>query len=174
MRIFSKPGGLLLMLNFQNVYQNLSPDVIAELKSLWMGEGALVEGDAIEQRLQQVVYVILDSDSGKVAGVSTAVKKRVDLLNGNFLYEFRCYIGENYRIAGLDIKISKLTLDFLQELGARDPEKPVGVFTVLQNDLLQQQPLWRRAVWPETEMYFMGYTKSGNPIRVHYFKGARI
>ncbi len=139
-----------------------------------MSEGAISDEEDISKRLKEVVYIIQDSDTGKVAGVSTAVKKKLNLLNENFLYEFRCYIGESYRIAGLDIKISKLTIDFLQELGSRDPEKPVGVFTVLQNDFLQTLPLWRRAVWPETEMYFMGYTKAGDPIRVHYFKGARI
>ena len=162
------------MLDFQNVHQNLSQGVIAELRSLWINEGAIQDEQVIEKRLQEVVYIILDSDSGKVAGVSTAVKKKVKLLNGNFLYEFRCYIGENYRIAGLDVKLSKLTFDFLQELSSRDSQKPVGIYTVLESDFLKEQPVWRRAVWPELQMYFMGYSKTGNPIRVHYFKGARI
>lgn len=162
------------MLEFQNVHQNLSQRVSAELKSLWMGEGAIIEEDAIQKRLGEVVYIVEDSESGNVAGVSTAVKKKVNLLNNNFLYEFRCYIGDSYRIAGLDVKLSKLTFDFLQELGANDPDKPIGIFTVLENELLKEQAVWRRAVWPELQMYFIGFTKTGNPIRVHYFKGARI
>lgn len=162
------------MLKFQNVHQNLSQRVAAEIKSLWTGEGAINEEDAIQKRLGEVVYIVQDSESGNVAGVSTAVKKKVNLLNNNFLYEFRCYIGDSYRIAGLDVKLSKLTFDFLQELGANDPDKPIGIFTVLENELLKQQPVWRRAVWPELQMYFIGFTKTGNPIRVHYFKGARI
>lgn len=162
------------MLDFKNVYQSLSQDLIAEIRSLWITEEAITEEEVIEKRLQEIVYLILDSDSGKVAGVSTAVKKKVKLLNGNFLYEFRCYIGEKYRIAGLDVKLSRLTFDFLQELSSRDTQKPVGIFTVLESDFLKEQPVWRRAVWPEIQMHFMGYTKTGNPIRVHYFKGARI
>lgn len=162
------------MLDFQNVYQRISHGVTAELRSLWINEGAITDEEDIQKRLREVVFVILDTDSGKVVGVSTAAKKKVNLLNGNFLYEFRCYIGEKYRIAGLDVKLSRLTFDFLQDLGSRDPKKPVGIFTVLENDFLKEQPMWRRAVWPELQMYFMGYTKSGNPIRVHYFKGARI
>lgn len=174
MRIFSKPSGHVTMLEFQNVYQGLSQHVTAELRSLWLTEGAVTDEPAIQKRLQEVVYVILDMDSGKMAGVSTAVKKKVNLLNGNYLYEFRCYIGEQYRIAGLDVKLSKLTFDFLEDLAARDANKPVGIFTVLENDFLKEQPVWRRAVWPEIQMHFIGYSKAGNPIRVHYFKGARI
>lgn len=162
------------MLDFQNVYQGLSQDMTAELRSLWISEGAITDEQVIQKRLQEVVYVILDTESGTVAGVSTAVRKKVNVLNGNFFYEFRCYIGEKYRIAGLDVKLSRLTFDFLREAGSHDPKKPVGIFTVLENDFLKEQAVWRRAVWPELQMYFMGYTKTGNPIRVHYFKGARI
>jgi len=162
------------MLDFQNVYQGISQGLTAELRVLWINEGALTDEEVLQKRLREVVYIILDTDSGKVAGVSTAVKKKVNVLNGNFLYEFRCYIGEKYRIAGLDVKLSRLTFDFLQELSSRDPKKPVGIFTVLENDFLKEQPVWRRAVWPELQMHFMGYTKTGDPIRVHYFKGARI
>lgn len=173
MRIFSKPKPGRQMLNFENVFQNLPEATAAEIAALWKREGALAD-DVIEKRLQEVVYVIRDSDSGEVAGVSTAVKKKVSKLNDNFLYEFRCYIGKNFRVAGLDIKISRMTLDLLQTLAIEDADKPVGVFTILENEQLQDQPLWRRAVWPETNMYFIGYNKAGCPIRVHYFKGAKI
>lgn len=162
------------MLSFQNVFQRVSASVAAELTTLWKAEGALTDAAAIEKRLREVVYVIIDQDTGRAAGVSTAVKKKVPALNGNFLYEFRCYIGEPFRIAGLDVKLSRLTFDFLAQLALADPEKPVGIFTVLANDSLKQQPVWRRAVWPEIDMHFIGYNKTGDPIRVHYFTGARI
>lgn len=162
------------MLNFENVYLSLSEPITVGLRALWSGEEAITDERTIQSRLQEVVYVIVDDDSGKVAGVSTAVKKKVRVLNENFLYEFRCYIGEKYRVAGLDVKLSRMTFDFLQQLASNDPEKPVGIFTVLENDYLKEQPVWRRAVWPEIQMYFMGFNKAGSPIRVHYFKGARI
>jgi hypothetical protein len=161
------------MLDFQNVYQNMPESLAAGIRSLWMGEGALSDQESIQKRLQEVIYVAVDPD-GKVGGVSTAVKKKVSALNGNFLYEFRCYLGAGHRIAGLDVKLSRLTFDFLEQLASGDPEKPVGIFAVLGNDFLKAQPVWRRAVWPEIEMYFIGYNKNGEPIRVHYFKGARI
>lgn len=161
------------MLNFENVFQNLPETTAAEIISLWKRESALRD-ELIENRLKEVVYVVRDSATGAVAGLSTAVKKKVTKLNGNFLYEFRCYIGENFRVAGVDVKVSKLTFDFLHTLADADPEKPVGIFTILENEELKQQPLWRRAVWPELEMFFIGYNSAGSPIRVHYFKGAKI
>lgn len=128
----------------------------------------------IDTRLGQAVCLIRDTETQKVAGISTAEKKQVPSLNNNYLYEFRCYISENFRIAGLDVKLSRETFDFLESHAGKDSDKPIGIFAVLENERLKQEPLWRRAVWPEIEMYFMGYTNSGNPIRVHYFKGARI
>lgn len=162
------------MLDFQNVYRNVSGAVAAELSALWKLEGAIADDLEISNRLLEVVYIIMDTATGQVVGVSTAVKKKVLALNGNFLYEFRCYIGEAYRIAGLDVKLSRLTFDYLEQLASGDPEKPVGIFTVFGNDRLKQHPVWRRAVWPEIDMHFIGYNKNGDPIRVHYFKGARI
>lgn len=161
------------MINFQNVYQQIPEGISAGLRSLWLAEGALTDEDAVLRRLQEVVYVATD-DAGNVGAVSTAVKKKVIALNGNFLYEFRCYLGEEHRIAGLDVKLSRLTFDFLEQLASRDADKPIGIFTVLANDLLKELPVWRRAVWPEIDMHFIGYNKNGDPIRVHYFKGARI
>lgn len=162
------------MLNFENVYQALPDATAAEISTLWRREGALTDDEAILKRLKQVVYVVRDSNTGSVAGVSTAVKKKVTQLNGNFLYEFRCYIGADFRVAGLDIQLCRLTIDLLESVSHTDADKPVGTFTILQNESLKLEPLWRRAVWPETEMYFIGYTSAGDPIRVHYFNDAKI
>lgn len=173
MCIFSKPK-FQPMLDFKNVYENMPEQLAAAVKSLWMGEGALSDQEALQKRLREVVYAAVDPKTGKVAAVSTAVKKKVNVLNGKFLYEFRCYIGEAYRIAGLDVKLSRVTFDFLEQLASADADRPIGIFAVLGNDYLKDQPVWRRAVWPEIEMYFIGYNKNGDPIRVHYFTGARI
>lgn len=144
------------------------------METLWKSESALTDDKTIEDRLNQVVYIVQDSESRALTGVSTAEKKKVKALNNNYLYEFRCFIAESHRIAGLDVKLSKMTFDFLESISKEDEDQPIGIFSILENEKLKQEPVWRRAVWPEIEMYFVGYTSSGNPIRVHYFKGARI
>lgn len=162
------------MLVLENVFKKVPQQVKNEITALWKSEGALKDDPIIEERLNQVVFIIRDSESGVLAGLSTAEKKRVEALNNNHLYEFRCFIGEPHRIAGLDVKLSRVTFDFLESISGKDFDKSIGIFTVLENERLKQEPVWRRAVWPEIDMYFIGYTSSGNPIRVHYFKRARI
>lgn len=162
------------MLVFENVYKKVSNSINGEIVALWKREGGLTDEALISERLDQVVYIIRSSESGMLAGVSTAEKKKVKALNNNYFYEFRCLIAEAYRMAGLDVKLSQLTFDFLESISSQDENRPIGIFSVLENETLKQEPVWRRAVWPEINMYFVGYTTSGNPIRVHYFKGARI
>ena len=162
------------MLQFENVYGKVTPQLESSIVDLWKKEGVLMDAQQIKERLLQVTFVIHDPEARTIAGVSTTEKKRVKALNNNCLYEFRCCLSSTYRIAGLDVKLSRETFDFLEALSKQDMDKPVGIFSILENETLKQEPVWRRAVWPEIEMYFVGYTNSGNPIRVHYFKGARI
>jgi|APTNR8051073442_1049403.scaffolds.fasta_scaffold00032_98 hypothetical protein len=162
------------MLVFENVYKKVNNSTKDEIVEFWKREGGLTDESVISERLKQVVYIICDSESGKLVGVSTAEKKRVQALNNNYFYEFRCLIDKAYRIAELDVKLSRITFDLLQSVSSQDGNLVIGIISVLENEELKQEPVWRRAVWPEIDMYFVGYTNSGNPIRVHYFKGARI
>lgn len=162
------------MLVLENVFKKLTQGLKQQIPELWKREGALTEDKKIEERLDQVVFIIKDSETGLVVGVSTAEKKKVQTLNNNYFFEFRCFIAETFRVAGLDVKLSRETFDFLESISLDDEHRPVGIFSVLENDKLKQEPVWRRAVWPEIDMYFVGFTNSGNPIRVHYFKDARI
>jgi hypothetical protein len=162
------------MVVLDNVYGKLPPETREEIVQLWKSGHVLADGQAMEDRLRQVVFVVRNAETGKLAGVSTAEKKKVVALNNNYLYEFRCFIAQAARIAGLDVKLSKETFGFLEKLSKTDAGKPVGIFSVLENETLKKEPVWRRAIWPEIEMYFVGYTNTGNPIRVHYFKNARI
>lgn len=162
------------MLILENQYQKITPSLRHEIGNLWRNEHVLEDEKKIEERLGQVIITIRDAVSGKVAGVSTAQKKIVPALNNHALYEFRCFIGAAYRVAGLDVKLSRMTFDFLESISYQDADKPVGIYTVLENEKLKLEPVWRRAVWPELSMYLVGFTNSGHPIRVYYFKGVRI
>lgn len=162
------------MFVLENLFQNVTQTARQEITNLWRSENVLNDDKQLEARLSQVVFVVRDSVSGILVGVSTSEKRRVPALNNHYFYEFRCFIGSANRVAGLDVKLSKETFDFLESISQTDEHKPIGIFSILENEKLKQEPVWRRAVWPEIEMYFVGYTNSGNPIRVHYFKGAKI
>lgn len=165
---------ICFMLVLENHYQNVTLLLRQDIETLWRSEHVLNDEKKIEERLIQVVMTARDSTSGRLAGVSTAEVRRVPALNNHHLYEFRCFIGTAYRVAGLDVKLSRMTFDFLESISNIDEYKPIGIFSILENEKLKLEPVWRRAVWPEIEMYLVGFTNSGNPIRVHYFKDARI
>lgn len=162
------------MIVFENVFGVLGKKDCDDIKTMWLKERALEDEKEMDARIRQVVYLVREAETGIVVGVSTSVKKKVSALNNNFLYEFRCFISRAYRVAGLDVKLSKMTFDFLESTSRQDADKPIGIFAILENETLKKEDVWRRAVWPEIEMYFVGYTNAGNPIRVHYFKGAKI
>ena len=162
------------MITIQNVFKNLSESMKHEIVKLWKDQGAINEEDKITERLQQVVCVVLDPEKGAVVGVSTAERRKVQALNDNYFFEFRCFFAQAYRIAGLDVKLSKTTFEFLESISKTSDNHAIGILSVLENEQLKKESLWRRAVWPEIEMYFVGFTNHGNPIRVHYFKGARV
>jgi len=163
-----------IMLVFELVFGKLPPQDKQSIAQLWKNEGVLSEESIVEARLEQVVYLIRDAESGVLAGVSTAEKKRVQALNNNYFYEFRCFISKAYRVAGLDVKLSRMTFDFLESISVEDEHRPVGIFFVLENEELKRLPRMRSAYRPITDMYFVGFTSSGNLIYAHYFKGVRI
>lgn len=161
------------MLVFENRYQNLTPSLGVEIETLWRSEYAL-DNREIQVRLSQVVMIARDSASGVLAGVSTAEKRLVPALNNHHLYEFRGFISSAFRVAGSDIELARQTFDFLESITRKDASNPIGIISILEDETLKQDPVWRRATWPELGMHLVGFTNSGNPIRVHYFKQARI
>lgn len=140
-----------------------------KVKDLWRRYGALEEG-IIERRAREIVFVIKDPE-GDVVGVSTVRSIQAKFLNNHFLYEYRCFISPDYRIPGMDTLLSVKTKAFL-ELQEGSLLKHKGILMIIENpDLKKAKTL---AVWPASEMVFVGYTTQGHHIRVGYFKGAKL
>lgn len=162
------------MIVFKNVHQRVSEAEKSQIRCLWISENAIPDKKVIEERLGEVVFVVIDEDQGSIVGVSSARKTIVKALANKYLYEFRCFISSASRQPGLDAKLMKLTMEHLEEIAELDPQKPIGVFAILENEELLRHPMWGRARWPEVDMHLIGYTGKGLPVRVHYFRNARI
>lgn len=160
------------MLMFENVYRNVSPGLRSEVARFW--KAAWVGSHEIESRIKHIVFIIRDQNSGTLAGVSSAENKKMPSLNNHHLYDFNWVIAAPYRTADQDVKLAEMTFDFLESINEQADHQPVGVFNILEDEVLKNDLSWRRAAWPELGMHLMGFTKSGNPIRVHYFKDAKI
>lgn len=154
---------------FENVWKKDDPVVSGEVSGVWKKVG--LQDEEIRQRMNQLVYVVKDED-GHVAGISTAFKVYISQLH-NYMYAFRCMLTEDNRIPGLTSKLLVMTRDFLESIHETDgPEKAIGLITVVENERIKQHRT--EAVWPASGMVYIGNTKGGHPIRVYYFRGARI
>ena len=153
---------------FENVWSIKNQELLDEIVQAWARVGAVPEGQSGLDRAKQVVYLIRDP-LDKIAGISTAYIGTVPRLKNDF-FIFRCMIFPEYRYPGLLFKITKMTIDYLESIHSSLNQKVVGVFTEVENEQLKKLNF---AVLP-SGLTFIGYSKRGNPIRVYYFKGAKI
>lgn len=145
----------------------------SEAIAFWKKEG-VVAPNSIEERASQLVMVALNAN-GEIIATSTAAKVKVKLLNGNWLYQYRCYIKPKFRVVGFDVHLTTESLKLLEAQSKKEPsEAAIGVLVVVENPNLTKTDIHRAAVWRAYKMYFIGYNSKGQPIRVYYFKGARI
>lgn len=157
-------------ISFENVWRKDNTVIKRQVLDIWLRVVGL-HPDEAHQRIDQLVFVALN-EKKEVIGISTAVKIYVKRLH-NFLYAFRCMLLPDYRIPGLTSKLLVMTRDFLEGIHEHDgDEKAIGVITLVENKKLREHR--NEAVWPASRMVYIGDTREGVPIRVYYFKGARI
>lgn len=142
----------------------------AELVDIWAGFGGLTQDEAV-RRLAEVILLAKNTE-GRVVGIATAVKTFVPQLQNN-LYIYRCLIIPEFRAPGLDVKMIMEAKQGLERVARQDKDKPcVGILVVVQNEILKEQ--WRQSVWRGPDLIYIGNTPKGYPMRVGYFKSARI
>lgn len=140
-----------------------------KVMAMWRKYAAIGE-TALERRASEIVFIIKDAHE-HVKGVSTVRPVRARFLNNHFFYEYRCFIAPDFRVPGLDTMLSVKTKDFLESADG-SPHLYKGLLMIVENpDIKKAKTL---AVWPASEMVFVGYTSQGHHIRVGYFKGAKI
>lgn len=159
-------------ITFRAVWETGREDLKAMAIDLWIKNGALRSQEIVAQRANEVVLLAFDGE--QPVAVSTAVKKQVKLLNNNFFYEYRCFVAPHARIPALDVRLSRMSFDILEQWALEKDNSIKGIITILENEILKKEKFWRKAVWPVLNMVFVGYTQGRNPIRVSYFDRARI
>lgn len=157
-------------LEFECIWNKEDSAYIDRVKAMWQRYEAIEGEGMIEKRSKQIVFVI-KNQSDEVCGVSTARPVQAKFLNGHFFYEFRCFIAPPFRAPGLDTLLAVKTKSFLSGL-EESGTKFKGMLMIVENKELKNQRT--KAIWPESEMVFAGYTPTGHHIRIGYFKGARI
>lgn len=157
---------------FLRIWQRDVSLVREEVENLWRTYAKLPE-EEIQKRIHELILVV--KFQGKIVGVSTAYIQPVKLLNNHDFAFYRNFVVSQFRIAGLDFAITKESVATLEEAYPQTENQRVkGVITILENNDLKTSPTMKKAVWVNVPFVFIGNTSAGHPIRVYYFKNARI
>ncbi len=149
-----------------------------EVVDFWLAESAISSLAVAQDRAHHLLVVARASD-GKVAGVSTAVRQRVEQLGFECFY-YRTFIGQAHRTRG--VCSTELIWEILQQSyrllnecfqDGNDP-KVLGLYAEMKNPSIMK--CRNETVWQEDGMNFVyiGRTQDGRHKRVWYFDGARI
>lgn len=155
--------------SFKVVWRDKSDEVREEALEMWNESGLLSRGEAVD-RLEQMAVAVYYGQ--KLIGISTIYKSYITQLKSH-AYVFRCMILPAFRAPGLDTQLIVKTRDFL-ETSRPDEEDGtcVGMLMIVRNDTIRK--VWRKAIWPGTEMVYIGDTPQGDQMRIYYFKGAEV
>ena len=156
-----------------NVWGTQDQAIKEQAKDFWRKHKVIRREEVLARRAEQLVYLAYNAKE-EVIAISTALKSKVKLLNDNYLYQYRCLVDPNHRVLGLDVHLTLESLKELEAAAKNDPDKPIGVFVVVENEKLHGDKIHRAAVWRAYKMYFVGYDSKDQPVRVYYFEGARI
>lgn len=156
-------------IHIETVWGQLTEKLTEELTSFWIDHRQLKE-DRARDRAAQAVLIARDKD--KIVGVST-VRKVLSRKIGRHFYLFRCFIAPDYRMVGLDVRLTVGTREYLESEMPNDPEpKALGILAVIENPDLMEK--WKWAIWPGSNLTYIGDTPEGKHVRIAYFKGAQI
>jgi hypothetical protein len=155
-------------LNFENVWRVDAAEIRKQAIALWK-QSPILEHAALEERAGQIVFVA-KNNKGQVVAITTAYKAFVKQMN-NYFYMYRCLVVHEYSFPGLETKLTILTRDFLESVYNSEKENLIGMMAIVQHPKLKEL---RKAVWPATQLTYIGNTANGDHIRVYYFRKAEI
>jgi hypothetical protein len=145
----------------------VTPD---DVLALWTREQAMPTEEA-ERRVTELLNAVVAPNEGLV-GLSTAFVAWSPHLRMN-LWFFRIYVAEAHRASNVGTQLNFANRDVLQAryLSGEDT-RAVGAAFELENQAMRKY--FNRAIWQPADYMYIGDNPRGEPIRVHYFPGARV
>lgn len=153
----------------ENVWQEKNEALQEEIVTFWLEQKALPEREQAAQRVNQVVYVVRDSE-GRIVGLNTAYPQLNQRL-GNYFFYIRGFVSPVHRRNKILERLTKDTYDFFnQRFQEGKNPRIIGLFAVVESKALQQHV--SEAI--REGFVYIGQDKQGNHLRVAYFDGASI
>jgi hypothetical protein len=145
-------------------------EVADAILAMWSREGAVRPEHEARRRVHEALNVVLERDEGVVA-VSTAYIRRNSQLQVDLWY-FRTFVSSAHRNTHIATQLTMHNRDLLEQrfLSGEDT-RAAGVCFELQNKGMRKYI--NTAIWQPADFIFIGDNERGDPVRVHYFPGAR-
>ena len=139
-----------------------------DVLDLWAREG-VVSSDEARERISQVVLVATD-EAGELVGLSTAWLRMNEQLWMD-MWHYRVFVTTAHRQSHLAVALTVATREHLKErFVSGEDTRAAGIVIAIQSKHLL---LLDDAIWKATDFAFFGVNTRGDPLRVHYFPGAR-
>jgi hypothetical protein len=137
----------------------------------WEREGSLEEPAEGARRAGEVSLVAVDRD-GEVAAVSSLYLRTNEQLRAE-MWHYRTFVGAEHRMSNLAAQLIFGNRDNLEHrfVTGEDTRAP-GVLFELENEGVAAY--FNKALWLPADFTFIGENQLGDPVRVHWFPGARV
>jgi hypothetical protein len=146
------------------------PGVTNAILGLWAREGLVRDAEA-QRRVHEALNVVIDRDEGLVA-LSTAYVARSAQL-GMDLWYFRTLVATPHRNTHIATQLTMHNRDLLERrFVSGEDTRAGGVCFELQNEGMRKY--LNTAIWQPVDFIFVGDNENDDPVRVHYFPGARV
>jgi hypothetical protein len=130
-----------------------------------------LSGAEAQEKIKEVALVIRDN-TGLLIGLSSASKTYFQQIQNN-VYAYEGLVLPEYNGHNVEFEMISRTKDYLEDYHPDDTDrKCIAMMLVVQNNITMHGR--KQAVWPEGNMLYVGNTPQGHPIRLGYFKRARI
>lgn len=152
------------------VWRKAEPKVVEQAVALWTSLGALPPGvDPFERARELCAVAYMD---GEMVGVATVDVRHSPLVGAKIGF-MRALVAPQARRHRVAWDLVVQAYKDLEAWAAENPdEKMMGMGVVIQSRALAE--FSRQPVWPQTGLTVIGYTKTGQQIRVAWFKHALL
>jgi hypothetical protein len=145
-------------------------EVVNAILELWAREGVVRDAEA-QRRVHETLNVVTDRDEGVIA-LSTAYVERSAQLSMDLWY-FRTFVSTAHRNTHVATQLTMHNRDLLERrFTSGEDTRAGGVAFELQNEGMRKY--LNMAIWQPVDFIFIGDNDRGDPVRVHYFPGARV
>jgi hypothetical protein len=158
------------------VYNNHNDEIDGKIIEFWTKEEALpnYEDEFVKTRLNEVIYVCLDSKTDEIIGVCSGNDVYYPFLKNHFFY-FRVFVANAWRgeNRGVAINLYYGAYDLFNKLEMFNLQKIVGILIVYESEHLNSVINYYFSEKYRNQS-LIGFTEKDEQIRVSYFENVKM